>query len=146
MKSGLVCAKLFSGITLGMAQLQVERDCSANYYFGRADEFLNKSIMLIVTDIEVPAENAGTEDNYRIFDVRTGYREKVPGESRARSIETGYEGNIRVVIEKEKAHQLVASLQKARANNTYDTIHGTFKKWDLSNNKPKSGFYVDLRE
>jgi hypothetical protein len=130
-------------LTSGIAE-EVGRDCSAEYYLGRADEFLNKSVMLIATDIYVPAKNAGTEDSYRIFDVVTGYRETVRGEGR--SIETRYAGWIRIVIEKEKAEKLVGDLQMAHVNNTHNAIFGVFKKWDLKNHEPKNDFYVDLRE
>ncbi len=141
----LLIVGMFAVLTTGTAE-ELERDCSAEYYLGRADEFLNKGVMLVVTNIDVPARNAGTEDSYRIFDVVTGYREKFRGEGPARSFKTSFGGRIRCVIEKEKAEKLVGDIQGANANNTYDCIHGILKKWDLKNHEPANGFYVDLRK
>ena len=108
---------------------------SANSYLADPEKYLGKSVTVYLSDVSVPAINANTEEEFRIFRVYTSGREGndyVGG------------GGIYMMVPKSDAAVFVKR-HNNKSSNVPKNVSGVFKKFDGDTSGYTSSFdyYID---
>jgi hypothetical protein len=135
-KQGLlsVGALMYSAMFLSSESLAQAR-ISADSYLADPEKYLGKSVTVYLSDVSVPAINANTEEEFRIFRVYTSGRE---------GNEYVGGGGIYMMVPKSDAAAFVKR-HNQKTSNAPKNVSGIFKKFDGDTSGYTSSFdyYID---
>ena len=125
---------IYSAFFLSSA-CQAQARFSANSYLADPEKYLGKSVTVYLSDVSVPAINANTEEEFRIFRVYTSGRE---------GNEYVGGGGIYMMVPKSDAAAFVKR-HNQKTSNAPKNVSGIFKKFegDTSGYTSSFDYYID---